>query len=144
MTWASRWVGRPAAEFGAEACYGLVRRVLAEEFGIHWPVVGKRTPSGPADRAMWLHWHRPLVDVLEVERRGARPGDVVLMRHGRHPAHLGIVPARGWLLHLPDTGESVCVRLDDPSVRRRVVAVYRPHAAAADDAVPRAGADLRD
>lgn len=129
MTWAARWTGLPAETFGREACYGLVRQVLAAEFAIHWPTFAA-APEDPALRAHLISRQRPLLDLEEVGAATAGAGDVALMTEGRHACHLGILAAPGWLLHLADARETVCVRLDHLAVRRRLVGIYRPRAGA--------------
>lgn len=125
MTDWSRWVGRPREEFGAEACYGLVRAVLRTEFGIDWPPL-EHCPDDAATRAIVLHHMRPYIPADPVPIGEARAGDVIQLRHGRYPVHLGVMTGPRDFIHLPHHGETVCERIDAPAVRRTVVAVHRP------------------
>ena len=54
-----------------------------------------------------------------------RPGDVVLLRMGRWPAHVGIIVASGWMLHLEAATECLPERLGDRLWRGRLVGVFR-------------------
>lgn len=57
-----------------------------------------------------------------------RPGDVVVLRHGRAPSHVGILLSERRMLHAPGPGPSCIVRLDAPLWARRVAGFYRHEA----------------
>lgn len=121
-----RWVGLTRDRWGAEACYGLVREVLRVEFGIVWPSWSDAVPATPAERAAAMDSSAPMLPVDPVPIEAAQAGDVLRMRHGPHPAHLGVLTDPRTVLHLPAAGESRCDRLDAPHVRRLVVDLWRP------------------
>ncbi|MCC7494194.1 MAG: C40 family peptidase [Fimbriimonadaceae bacterium] len=121
-------------------CYGLVRLVLAERFGIALPALdggwgawprhdGAHTPqaldtlatfvSGSARACCVDHgWH-------ELHAGGPQGGDVAqFLLHGR-PIHVGLVVGHNWFLHVRDGANSAVERLDSRMWRNRLVCLYR-------------------
>ena len=91
MHWAEHYIGRPwvSGESGPAAfdCWGLVRAVYADHYGLFLPAVDvdaasplavRRALSGGAERDRWYLVHLPA------------DGDVVLMGHAQHPHHVGL------------------------------------------------------
>jgi len=131
---ANRYIGIPFAERGRSwegcDCWGLVRLVYAEEYGIDLPSYldeDYTTTDGPHVSSLIDHrkadgW-RPLPPGEE------RAGDVVLLRVTGLPCHVGIVLRPGQMLHIM-RGTNACVeRYWSPLWNRRVMGIYR-HAAA--------------
>lgn len=105
-------------------CWGLVRLIYAEAYGIHLDEHGDIDGS----KANAAH----SAAVVEQERAGwaqvpageERQGDVVLLRHRGRPLHVGVVLWRGRMIHA-----------DEPHVRvepydgivwgKRVLGLYR-------------------
>lgn len=54
-----------------------------------------------------------------------RPGDVVLIRNAGAAIHVGIAVAPGWMLHIEDGVDAMCVPYDDARTERRVIGFYR-------------------
>ncbi len=166
--WAAEYIGIPFAERGRTRagcdCWGLVRLVLAERFGIELPSyadgyetvkdhgrlveliqAGKGITTteaqrhGEPRRDCWLRAERAEKPVgsrclcasvvkpawLEVERGAEQAGDVVLLRLRGLPIHVGLVVARGWMLHVEAKVDSVLERFDGLEWRRRVLGTYR-------------------
>lgn len=132
--WVADYVGLPWKPLGRSRdgldCYGLVRLVLAECFGLVLPLLqncgwnGARSPDALQDLAetvaVNLHdgW-------MPVQRSEARLGDLVLLRlHGR-PIHLGIVVGENWFLHVRDGTDSALDRFDSLIWCTRVAGLYR-------------------
>jgi cell wall-associated NlpC family hydrolase len=126
--WVRGFVGRPFA-FGGRGpeafdCWGLVRAVLADRFAIALPGYEAGYPASEADRedlAGLISRHLP-------DWRPAgepAPGDVVLMRHGRHPCHVGVVVAPRLMLHAEEGTGAVLEPWDGPRWARKVVGIFR-------------------
>lgn len=137
--WCSAYIGLPFAHRGrgpdAYDCWGLVRVVLAERFGLDVPGYMDMTPASADDlRSMAQAIRAGAEDWACLSRRAAlrdplppvqpRPGDVALMRRGIWPCHVGIVVAPGWMLHALEHVGSTADRLDGPEAAK-IVAFYR-------------------
>lgn len=91
MHWAVRYLGAPweSGESGPHAydCYGLVRAVYADQYGIDLPIIHADSLRPlSARRAMrdypgYSDW-RPVQSPVE--------GDVIQMGHAKHPHHVGV------------------------------------------------------
>lgn len=111
-------------------CWGLVRLVLAEQWGLAVPCYGERYRDArrdagaiareiAAERARWG----------EVGPGGERPGDVALLRIRGLEAHVGLVvaPADRLMLHIEADGIGACLEgYDTPLWRHRLVGFWRP------------------
>jgi cell wall-associated NlpC family hydrolase len=116
--WSCGYVGlpyRPRAE-GPDAydCWGLVRAVLRDVFGVVVPIIQPpgytisqfaRQFAGHPERARWRTVEAPA------------DGDIVLLSHGRQPHHCGVWAAvdGGLVLHAED---GVGVSAQRPGVLR--------------------------
>ena len=135
--WVADWIGLHfrLGGRGPEAfdCWGLARAVLAARFGIEVPAYDRGYPEDVADRsalAALVHEGMPEWTPLSEGRAaqagcGERSGDVILMRHGRHACHIGLVVAQGTMLHIEDGIDSTLDRYDGPRWQRRLVGLYR-------------------
>ena len=127
--WCAKYVGLPYCDKGRSRegfdCWGLVRHVLADEFGIHGlpdyvneyssasdrESVTKIVCSGKADG-----WKQVAVP---------NPGSVVILQIAGHPWHCGVVVNAEWMLHTLK-GVDVCLeRLDSPVWRNRIEGFYQ-------------------
>lgn len=127
--WVGRYVGLPFESRGrgpeAYDCWGLVRLVLAEQFGVAVPSYtdaygdahagGQVAPLIAAHRAEWT----------AVPAGAERLGDGVLLRTKGWPMHVGVMVAAGTMLHIEAGIDSVLERLDAPIWRHRVIGIYR-------------------
>ncbi len=150
--WADAYIGLQYADGGrgpeAYDCWGLLRLVSGERFGIALPAYDgivwrsylSRAEQVEADEAVkafmlaerdvrwspvWLATGSPPEEPLGGRR--IRPGDGVLMRAA--PLHVGIVVAPGWMLHIEEGSNSTCAPYDDIRWGRRVIGFYRWEAA---------------
>jgi cell wall-associated NlpC family hydrolase len=158
--WASDYIGLPFLVRGRDArgcdCWGLVRLVLGERFGIEVPsyagdyetiedhgrlaaLVNKgisttetqrhreregRAPGAPRDpRCLYASVVHPAWS--EVDPGQECPGDVLLLRLRGLPIHVGLLVAKGWMLHTREATGSVLERLDGLAWGRRVLGTYR-------------------
>ncbi len=133
---ANDYVGIPYAPRGRTRagldCWGLVRLVYREQFGID-------LPAGDAgyDPANGAHVARlfdgPARDEWH-EVPDPMPGDVVLLRVLGYPSHIGIVLDAGRMLHARERHAVVIERLDAGAWKHRIVGFYR-HAGRAREGV---------
>lgn len=124
----SRWdgyVGLPYQDGarGPDAfdCWGLVRWVLAREFGVELPEY-----NYGMDRAS--RWDA----IVEAESgfrqvEGPEPGAVVLMQNGNRRPHVGLCIDREHMLHAARGIGSCIVRLDGPATQNGITGFYLPN-----------------
>jgi len=127
--WTADYIGLPFREKGRDRdgldCWGLVRLVLAERFGL-------TLPSYDDDYAcsLELEENARLIagrkgDWAEVPEGGEQAGDVLLLRMDGHECHVGIVAAPGIMLHIEAGHDAVWDRYRGLRWKNRVVGVYR-------------------
>jgi cell wall-associated NlpC family hydrolase len=127
--WVKKYIGIPFASNGRTRegcdCYGLVRLVLLEEYGIWLPEL-----SGDYSSAVNIHeTARLFAEQLPVLAAEKIPGPeekavVVITEHGR-PCHLGIAAGGGYILHTGIKTGCVCQRAAHPGLRGRIEGYYR-------------------
>jgi cell wall-associated NlpC family hydrolase len=127
--WVKKYIGIPFVSNGRTAdgcdCYGLVRLVLRNEYGINLPELSDDYADAMniAETAKLFAEKRP---VLAAEKLpGPRERAVaVITEHGR-PAHLGIAAGGGYILHTGAKTGPVGPRETHPGLRGRVEGYYR-------------------
>lgn len=129
----SGYVGIPFVDHGRERsgcdCWGLVRLIHAERYGIDLPSYGDTSASEL--RAVARHIRaatKGMAVWLDVSDQPRRAGDVVLMKRALvdGPAwHLGIMRDDRHVLHTEAGVDSHFVPLDDVSLRHRIVGFRR-------------------
>jgi cell wall-associated NlpC family hydrolase len=127
--WCSKYVGKPFAEKGRGPdgydCWGLVRAVLAAEFGVaglpdyvdSYTRTGDKLSVSSAVRAGLAEgWQR--VETPEA-------GTLVILRLAGRPWHCAIAVNKDWMLHAL-MGSDVCLeRLDSMVWSDRIEGYYR-------------------
>lgn len=125
---ASRYVGLPYESHGrgprAYDCWGLVRLFYQQEFGINLPTLIDGYESAAKDHAGVVaallrereRWHKVATPVA---------GDVVVLRIGTAPRHVGVLLPPMQLLHSLDGHDSVIESLESPKWARRIEGFYR-------------------
>ena len=127
--WVNSYIGLPFQEHGRDRdgvdCWGLVRLVLADQFGTRLPSYadGYDSTEDAADIGRLIRgemgpW-RPVPPGQE------QAGDVVLMRLLNQPMHVGVVVAPNWMLHIEDGIDACLEPYDGAKWRRRVLGLYR-------------------
>lgn len=93
--WWNDYVGLTYADHGRTRegcdCWGLVRLVLAEQFGIGLPSHAERYESGQDKRGIAGSIEGNMTDWQRVPVAEAREGDVVLFLIAGLPLHVGII-----------------------------------------------------
>lgn len=125
--WLRRYVGIPFVARGRDHdgcdCWGLVRLALGEQFGLELPRFDAYRSLRERELIQTLitaglpDWR----DVTGTERAG----DVVLLRLAGRPLHVGLVVARGTMLHIEDGIDACLERYDGLAWRDRVAGIYR-------------------
>lgn len=124
----SRYVGVPYVEGGRDVqrdggldCWGLVRLVYAEQYGVNLPAYEDAAGEDEAvermarEREGWAQVETP------------RTGDLVLLRIKGREQHVGVVTRPGYMLHVSAVGRAGAAVecLDSGSWRRRVAGYFR-------------------
>lgn len=108
-------------------CWGLARLVLGERRGVWLPsFAGDYGGTDFAHRhelARLIDVRRPLVAVSPVS--APEVGDIVLMRLGGQPCHVGLVTGPGRMLHIEQDLAAIIERYDGHQWGRRVDSFWR-------------------
>jgi len=130
-SWVNEYIGVPFAEKGrtkqACDCWGLLRLVLSEKFGVlveSFTEDYASTKEAEEIRKLFQGdiaqgiWHE--VDIPKI-------GDAVLMkmRMAGPPQHVGLVVGEGWMLHIEAGIDSCLERYDGMLWKRRILGFYR-------------------
>ncbi len=128
-TWVKKYIGIPFASNGRTLsgadCYGLVRLVLKNEYGIELPEL-----SDDYSDALNIKQTEKLftenLPVLTAEKISVpeEKAVVIITEHGA-PAHIGIYAGDGFILHTGIKTGSVCQRESHPALRGRIEGYYR-------------------
>nr|BDD44770.1 tail assembly protein [bacterium] len=113
------YLDRGRDESGCD-CWGLVRLVLENEFGKTLPDLDYESAEIVEDRLFDVSV--AAVDAEEVKH--PENGDVVLIRGGLLPQHIGVF-VDGQVLHTAKGMGTVCERLSSPRLRGRIKGYYR-------------------
>jgi cell wall-associated NlpC family hydrolase len=126
--WVKNYIGIPFVSNGRTItgcdCYGLVRLVLKEVYGVTLPELSNNYENALnlRETALLFAENRP---VLLAERR-EEPEEsclAVITERGR-PCHLGIYAGDGRLLHTTAKTGSVAQRISSPDLTGRVEGYY--------------------
>lgn len=128
--WARNYIGIPFEPRGRDRqgldCWGLVRLIYAEQFGVFLPSLAERYSgvhtSDAREIASVVNDVRGDTRLWEPVAR-ARVGDVLHMRVGRLQ-HVGVATSPGSFLHAVNGADSCLERLDQ-DWRNRLLGVYR-------------------
>ena len=127
--WVGKYVGIPFVSNGRTMkgcdCYGLVRLVLHNEYGIDLPELSDNynDAQNVNDTARLFAEHRPVI-LAEKLSAPQEKALIVLTEHGA-AAHVGIVAGNGYVLHTGFKTGSICQRESHPGIRSRIEGYYR-------------------
>lgn len=138
--WCAAYIGRPYL-WGARGpdafdCWGLIEDVLRTRFAIELPSL--HSPAVEDDYASMAtiardqaggfvrlfgrdHWR----DALIWPCPGEQAGDIVLMRRGAFPCHVGVVVAPDWMIHSQSGIGVAGAPLRNGPEARTILALYR-------------------
>ena len=126
--WVADYIGIPFVAHGRDRmgwdCWGLVHVILAERFRVQVPSyiddyasTNDAQALGRLIRGEMTPWRAVTGD--------EHAGDVVLLRVRGAPMHVGLVVAKGWMLHVEEGIDSMVERYDGPRWEKRLIGVYR-------------------
>lgn len=127
--WVKKYIGVPFFSNGRTLegcdCYGLVRLVLRNEYGISLPELSNDYSDAlnVKETARLFSEKLPVLTVAKIPEPEEK-AVAVIMEHG-HPAHIGVVAGNGYILHTGVKTGSVCQRATHPGLRGRVEGYYR-------------------
>lgn len=124
--WAVRYVGRTFDE--VTPCWGLVRQVYADLYGLDLPTYGTRCPNAgdAAEVAALVTEERHREQAWRAVPAGQEmAGDVVLLRSHGFPAHVGVVVGDHRMLHCDCGANTTCEDYHRIHWRGRIVGFYR-------------------
>jgi cell wall-associated NlpC family hydrolase len=138
MKWVEKYCHIPFVNDGMSFdgchCWGLVRLIYANECGIDLPAYASTTATDTDEVTGFVSSDsaaRPWQAVVSLGEE--RAFDVVVMRgvfesNGRRvtgPVHVGIIVAPNMMLHVQSGKNSVCVPLNHPSIKKRILSIHR-------------------
>lgn len=127
--WVDDYMDIPFSDHGRDRtgcdCYGLVRLVLAERFGVTLPMLtaGYERTADQTGVAELIDATRPTLPLVPVQSPAM--GDLVLVRQAGQPCHVGVMVTPHLMLH---TEAATGPRLDDirrVSICHRIEGFYR-------------------
>lgn len=125
----SAYVGLPFVERGRDRegvdCWGLLRLVYAECFGIVLPSFSEAYATVEDGEALAGLIGGNLSPWREIQPPTVRLGDGVLMMLGGLPRHIGIYAGRGLVLHIERSSGSILEPVASPKLRRRICGYFR-------------------
>jgi len=132
--WVRNYIGIPFADYGREGseldCWGLYRKVLSEQAGIDIPEfgslgynVGNRSQNTGVSEFMTNKIRKGMW--LSVSPDHERLFDGILLRILGLPIHVGVIVARGFMLHTEYGVNSCLERYDRTLWSKRIIGIYR-------------------
>jgi len=127
--WVKKYIGIPFASNGRSIdgcdCYGLVRLVLRNEYGVDLPELSNDY-SNALNVSETSRLFAENLPVLTAEKTDMpeEKAVVVITERGVN-AHIGIVAGSGYILHTGAKTGSVCQRATHPGLRGRIEGYYR-------------------
>ena len=127
--WLAHYIGLPFKEHGRDRsgldCWGLVRLVLAEQFGFHVPSYTLEYSRTTDAQAISELISRESADWRHIEPGDENLGDVIVLRMRGQPMHVGFVAGDGQMLHVERGINSALERYTTARWSSRIESVYR-------------------
>jgi murein DD-endopeptidase / murein LD-carboxypeptidase len=126
--WVKKYVGIPFVSNGRTLigcdCYGLVRLVLRNEYGIDLPELSDNYSDAlnVKETARLFSENLPVLAGQKIPVPHER-AVVIITEHGV-AAHVGIVAGGGYILHTGIKTGSICQRESHPGLRGRIEGYY--------------------
>jgi len=127
--WAGHYIGLPFYDHGRDAlgldCWGLVRLVMAEQFGIALPLY-----SGEYQRTTQVEKISNLIERESskwklIKSGDEECGDVIVLRMRGKPMHVGIVLGDKRMLHIEVGINSIIEKYSGSRWDKRISGFYR-------------------
>lgn len=128
--WAGRYIGLPFHDHGRDRsgldCWGLVRLVLAEQFGFALPsLVHEYERTTQVEKISALILRESRAEWKLVISGTEQCGDVAVLRVRGAPMHVGLVLGDRQMLHIERGIDSVIEKYSAPRWADRVAGFYR-------------------
>lgn len=127
--WTQKYVGIPYLDrgrtFEGADCYGLIRLVYRDELLIDLASFSEEYPSAVDMACVAGLISDARTEQTWIEQREARPYDVLVFRRGRVECHLGLVVARGRMLHMAEGQSSRIEPYETGEWMPRLTGIYR-------------------
>jgi len=126
--WVKKYIGIPFASNGRSIdgcdCYGLVRLVLRNEYGVDLPELSDNYADAlnVSETERLFSENLPVLAGEKIDTPEEK-AVVVITEHGIS-AHIGIVAGGGYILHTGVKTGSVCQRETHPGLRGRIEGYY--------------------
>ena len=126
--WVGKYIGIPFVSNGRTMtgcdCYGLVRLVLRNEYGIELPELSNNYNDAQnlKETARLFEDYRPVI-LAEKLLKPQEKALVVITEHGV-AAHVGIAAGNGYVLHTGVKTGSICQKESHPGIRSRIEGYY--------------------
>ena len=126
--WVKKYIGIPFVSNGRTMngcdCYGLVRLVLHNEYGIDLPELSDNYTNAQniKDTSKLFAENIPVLAAEKLSE--AREKAVVIITERGVASHVGIAAGNGCILHTCAKTGSVCQRETHPSLRGRIEGYY--------------------
>ena len=127
--WVKKYIGIPFVTNGRTQqgcdCYGLVRMVLHNEYGIELPELSDdyKNALNVEETSRLFADNIPVLAAKKINNPEEK-AVVIITEHGA-PAHIGIAAGNGFILHTGVKTGSVCQRESHPGIRSRIEGYYR-------------------
>jgi cell wall-associated NlpC family hydrolase len=127
--WVKNYIGIPFASGGRTRegcdCYGLVRLVLGEVYGVNLPELsdGYNNALCIAETSRLFEEQLPVLSAEKIPE--PEEGAVIVIRHEGRPCHLGIYAGGGYVLDCNYKTGCACRRLSHAGLRGRIEGYYR-------------------
>lgn len=126
------YIGLPFQPFGRDRngvdCWGLVRLFYAEQLGIDLPdLLGTYGGVEVRDRVRNAEVMQDTASAswVLVPKGSERPNDVIVIKYGGFPVHVGIVLKDSQFIHAEEGVGSILQRYDSISIKNRIHGFYR-------------------
>ena len=135
-SWVAQYIGIPFVAHGRDRdgcdCWGLLRLVLAEQFGTNIPSFDGSTWKSGLGREESDRQRAELEALMDankapwrpVDRGQERAGHGILLRQMGKAMHVGIVVAPRWMLHIEEGANAVATEFEGLLWKRKVVGIY--------------------
>jgi len=130
--WVADYIGIPFTEKGRDwsgcDCWGLVRLVYLEHYGIEMPLYldGYESTKDGESVSKVIHYAEKQFDKWEQVKTPV-PGDFVVCRIQDRPWHVGLIVAPGIMLHSEIGIESTLAQINGLRWKNRIEGYYRYH-----------------
>jgi cell wall-associated NlpC family hydrolase len=124
-----RAVGVPFVDRGRTPsgwdCWGLIVNAYQECYGIVVPGYENISALDSREAGQMIDQQKKLW--VEIPIGKEHPGDVIVLRHGTWPCHVGLIVKPGFMLHV-DLRIDTCVEAYNTAIwKTQVIGIYRHH-----------------